>query len=384
MEKKRVIILGASGSIGRSTIDVIRNLNAQGEDFRITGLSCRSRIEELIPIAEEFSISQIAVTEAKTEDDRILFRGEGATLRLLEESEADIVVNGIAGSPGLEPSMKALELGMDLALANKETVVMAAPLAFAAARRSGAKILPVDSEHSALFHLLQNRESETIRRLHITASGGAFLRTPLEDFPRLKAEDALKHPTWDMGAKITIDSASMANKGLEVIEAHRLFDMEAQRISVLIHPQSTVHSMVETVEGSLYAQLSSPDMRIPIQNALTYPGIAASPFGLIDFTSLQLSFEEPEYLRYPMLSLAYDTIRREGPLPIVYNAANEVAVEAFRRELIPFTGISELVEECLRGEWPSNNPGELAGVLDLHRAAEKKARRIVYNGKDNR
>lgn len=383
MQKRRVIILGATGSIGRSSFEVLRNLNKDEERYRIVGLSCRSKAEELVSIAAEFGVSSLAASDPDAQRPEIRFCGEDAVLRLIEETEADIVINGIAGSPGLMPSLRALERGFDLALANKETVVMAGPLMFETARRTGASVIPVDSEHSALFHLLEGRKREQVRRLIITASGGAFRQTPLDRFPDLRVADALAHPTWDMGAKITIDSATMANKGLEVIEAHRLFDMGADEITVVIHPQSTVHSFIETVDGSLYAQLSAPDMKIPIQNALTYPQLSFSPYGGLSFEDLELSFSKPDASRYPMLPLAYETIRDEGPLPIVYNAANEIAVEAFMSERIPFTGIAETVEKTLSQEWRGDAPSTVEETMEIHREAEQRAGQNLIHRKEH-
>lgn len=382
MTDKRIILLGATGSIGRSTLDVLRNLNGMSGvshgGYRLVGLSCRSNVEQLLSCAEEFDVTALAATEPASRKEALTWCGADSVLKLIEETEADLVINGIAGSPGLEPSIRALERGMDLALANKETVVMAGPTVFQIAARNSARILPVDSEHSAIFHLLEGRSREKVRRIIITASGGAFRETPLEDFPRLTVADALRHPTWDMGAKITIDSATMANKGLEVIEAHRLFGLSAGQISVVIHPQSTVHSFVETIEGSLYAQVSAPDMRIPIQNAVTYPELADSPFGTLFFDGLSLTFDTPDYERYPMLSLAYETIRdgNSRSLPIVYNAANEIAVDAFSRKEIPFPAIAEVVEKSLSSEW-REYPETVKEIMEVHRAAEAEARGIV-------
>jgi 1-deoxy-D-xylulose-5-phosphate reductoisomerase len=272
---------------------------------------------------------------------------------------------------------------MDLALANKETIVMAGPLIRALARRSGAAILPIDSEHSALFHLLRGRSPEQVERLVITASGGAFRTTPLEQFPGLTPQDALRHPTWDMGAKITIDSATMANKGLEVIEAHHLFDVPPEKIEVLIHPQSCIHSLVRTLEGSYYAQISAPDMRIPIQNALTYPQIAESPFGELDFAATTLSFERPDPERYPLLELAYEAIRRGGSYPLAYNSANEIAVAAFMEERIGYPQISELVRELLNEDWGAT-PESFDATLQLHSEAEERCRSLITASRRNR
>lgn len=385
MNKKRIIILGATGSIGRSTLSVLKNLSDRGWNFEVTGMSCRSNTELLLASAAEFNVSNLAATAPdksapNTSSRDFTWTGENAVIQLLEETECDIVVNGIAGSSGLQPSIKALELGMDLALANKETVVMAWPQVSKLAQRTGSAIIPVDSEHSAIFHLLKERNRDTLRRIIITASGGAFRSTPLEDFSSLTLKDALRHPTWDMGAKITVDSATMANKGLEVIEAHRLFGMAPEDISVAIHPQSCVHSLVETIDGSFYAQLSAPDMCIPIQNALTYPETWESPFGALSFEDLQLTFSSPDYRRYPMLALAYETIKTEGILPVVYNAANEAAVEAFSREKIPFTAIAEVVETTLNDSWTGSSES-VEEIMEIHKTAEERAYTIISGRK---
>lgn len=377
MMKKRILILGATGSIGKSTLEVLKNLNSHGHDYRVAGLSCRAKTDELWCLAKEWNVRNLAVSRLQSAREEISFDGPEAVLRLIDQTDCDIVVNGIAGSAGLLPSMRALERGFDLALANKETIVMAAPLAFEAAKKSGARILPVDSEHSAVFHLLEKRPVERIKRIILTASGGAFRDTPLEDFSQLMLEDALKHPTWDMGAKITIDSATMANKGLEIIEANRLFDLPADNIDVLIHPQSTIHSFVETIEGSLYAQLSAPDMRIPIQNALTYPELCESPFGRLDFDKgLHLDLQRPDTKRYPLLPLAYETARRGGAYPIVYNGANETAVAAFIEGKISFPDIAILVKEVL-SEADFDDPKDLDEVLEVHRRSETIAQRVL-------
>jgi 1-deoxy-D-xylulose-5-phosphate reductoisomerase len=377
MMKKRILILGATGSIGKSTLEVLKNLNSHGHDYRVAGLSCRAKTDELWCLAKEWNVRNLAVSRLQSAREEISFDGPEAVLRLIDQTDCDIVVNGIAGSAGLLPSMRALERGFDLALANKETIVMAAPLAFEAAKKSGARILPVDSEHSAVFHLLEKRPVERIKRIILTASGGAFRDTPLEDFSQLMLEDALKHPTWDMGAKITIDSATMANKGLEIIEANRLFDLPADNIDVLIHPQSTIHSFVETIEGSLYAQLSAPDMRIPIQNALTYPELCESPFGRLDFDKgLHLDLQRPDTKRYPLLPLAYETARRGGAYPIVYNGANETAVAAFIEGKISFPDIAILVKEVL-SEADFDDPKDLDEVLAVHRRSETIAQRVL-------
>jgi len=373
MSVKRIIILGATGSIGMSSFDVIRSL---GEEYQIVGASCHSKIDRLLPMAEEFGVSKIAVSGKNTTEPRVQWSGPDAVRRLLKETEADIVVNGIAGSAGLMPSVWAIQSGKDLALANKETIVMTGPLIRALAAKEGRTILPVDSEHSAIFHLLQHQPERQLNKIIITASGGAFRDTPLEEFSRITPADALKHPTWDMGAKITIDSATMANKGLEVIEAHYLFDLPGSRIAVLIHPQSCIHSMIQTVDGSFYAQISSPDMRIPIQNALTFPEVKQSPFGALDFADTSFSFQEPDYKRYPLLPLAYQAAASGGAYPLVYNAANEAAVDAFRKEKIGFTDIAELVERVLQNEWPLKFDS-FEQALEIHSIAWNNSQKLM-------
>ncbi len=373
MKAKRVIILGATGSIGESSFDVIRNL---GEGYRITGLTCHSRVDRLLSLGREFGVTNLAVTGTEENLAGIKWSGPEAVRNLLYETEADIVINGIAGSAGLMPSVWTLETGKDLALANKETIVIAGPLIMSLADSMKKQIIPVDSEHSAIFHLLNRTNRGELEKVVITASGGAFRSTPLEKFPELSLQDALTHPTWDMGTKITIDSATMANKGLEVIEAHYLFDLEPDRISILIHPQSSIHSLVRTVEGSYYAQISFPDMRIPIQNALTYPHITESPFGKIDFTTGSFTFFEVDYKRYPVVPLAYEAIRQGGAYPAAFNAANEAAVAAFQREEISFVDIAPVVQQTLQEDW-STPFSSFESALLLHGQAWEHSMKVI-------
>ena len=362
MTIKRIIILGATGSIGLNSLDVIKNL---GVSFQIVGAACHSNVKELLKLSEAFQIPNLAVSSKRVNDDRITFSGPKAIQTLLQETEADIVINGIAGSPGLMPSVWSLQRGFDLALANKETIVMAGPLIRSLAARTGSQILPVDSEHSAIFQLLRREKSDEIEKVVITASGGPFRNTPLSDFPTLTLEDALQHPTWDMGNKITIDSATMGNKGLEVIEAHHLFDLHSEQIQVLIHPQSCVHSLIKTVEGSYYAQISHPDMRIPIQNALTFPRLTASPFGELDLTDTDLSFQHPDPQRFPLLQNAFQAIHFGGAYPLAYNAANEVAVKAFQELKIRFIDIAAVVDATLQRDWSVTFTG-FSHILETH------------------
>jgi 1-deoxy-D-xylulose-5-phosphate reductoisomerase len=272
----------------------------------------------------------------------------------------------------LLPSLAALRSGKDLALANKESLVMAGVLVQREALAQGRNVLPVDSEHAALFSMLQCQAADEVSELILTASGGAFRDLPFAELSRVRFADALRHPTWKMGAKITVDSATMANKGLEVIEAHRLFGIALSRIRVLIHPQSLVHSLVRTIDGTLHAELSTPDMRIPIQNALTFPAVRANEVSVLDLIGKGLTFLPVDPLKYRMLDLAYRAADLSAAHPIVYNAANEVAVAAFMEDAIPFTAISAVVEDVLEAVVGSE-PSSVEGVLAIDAEARRRA-----------
>ena len=341
---KKVIILGCTGSIGKSAIDVIKSMPGE---FTITALSAHSNEEELLKQAKIFNVKNLALTGKKPVDKSIAYYSPKGLLDMVSAVEADIVVNGIAGSDGLLPSVTSLESGKNLALANKETIVMAGAIIADIASKNNKKIIPVDSEHSAIFQLLQGKKKEDIDEIIITASGGAFRDLPASELKNVKPEDAIKHPNWSMGTKITIDSSSMANKGLEVIEAYQLFNLPLSKIKVLIHPQSMVHSLVRTAEGSLYAQISKPDMRVPIQNALTWPELGPSLFGRLDLSGVSLSFHAPDFEKYKMLKLAYKAAELGQGSSIVYNAANEIAVDAFVNKKIDFLGIPHITEHAM-------------------------------------
>ncbi len=383
MGKKRVIVLGCTGSIGKSCLDVIRS---HRDKFEITGLSAHRNETVLRTLAKEFpnaecALSGIEGTHGSAADgnsgfDKIGYFGQEGLREMIRTIEADIVVNGVAGSSGLISSITALEAGKDLALANKETIVMAGELILKLAADKGKKVLPVDSEHSALFFLTLSLDKLHIQELILTASGGAFRDVSKEGLSTVTLEDALRHPTWQMGEKITVDSATLANKGLEVIEAYALFNLSREKIKVVIHPQSCVHSLVRTGDGSLYAQISKPDMRLPIQNALTYPETIASQFGRLELEGTTLTFLPVDYGKYPMLGLAYSCIESGGTFPIVYNAANEVAVEAFCKDRIPFLAISAIVEKTLEKNW-ALSLNSFEQVLEVDSLARETARTIT-------
>ncbi|GAB4372852.1 MAG: 1-deoxy-D-xylulose-5-phosphate reductoisomerase [Spirochaetales bacterium] len=378
MKRKRILLLGSTGSIGINALEV---LSEKKDLFEITGLAAHRNEYLLLEQATRFGVTNLALSGVKPKDPRIRYHGQEGLLRLIEDSDAEIVLNGISGAAGFLPSMKSIQTGKHLALANKETLVMAGELVQKEAGKRGVSILPVDSEHSAVFQLMTRFEKDTIEAVVLTASGGAFRDLPKEQLSSVTPAMALNHPTWSMGKKITIDSASLANKGLEVIEAHHLFDLPPERIHVVIHPQSYVHSMVETKDGNFYAQIGKPDMRIPILNALSYPAILSHTMGKLSFRNLQLNFTEPDMEKYPMLPLAYQALRKGGTYPLVYNAANEVAVEAFLQGRIPFTGIPKLVEETLGWcDWPVHIES-LETVLDTDDRSRAVTEAILVQGK---
>jgi len=373
--KKKIIILGCTGSIGLNTIDIVK---AMPDRFEIAAMSAHSSEEQLLSLAKTFKAKNLALTGSRPKDSSIKYHTPEGLLQMIADTDADIVVNGIAGSSGLLPSIASLESGKNLALANKETVVMAGSLIKKTASKHGKKIIPVDSEHSAIFNLLEKRELNEIDEIIITASGGAFRNLTAEEMNKASLEDALTHPNWSMGRKITIDSASMANKGLEVIEAYQLFGLTLSKIKVLIHPQSMVHSLIRTIDGSLYAQISKPDMRVPIQNALTWPESVPSLFGRLDLAGITLSFTEPDLKKYKMLSLAYQAAEAGCGYTIAYNAANEAAVDAFLNRKINFPGIPHITEKTLSSldgisSFNFNNVETIEDVIEADRISRIEA-----------
>lgn len=360
---KKVIVLGATGTIGRNTLSVIET---HSTGFSVDMITAHSKKEELAELASRYR-ARTFTTDTET------------MLREIRESDADIVVNGIAGAAGLIPSFETARSGKRLALANKESIMMAGPLLKEEATRNGCEIIPVDSEHAALFELQKLVPAGQIAEIVITASGGAFRDATYEETEKATPEQALNHPTWKMGPKITVDSATMANKGLEVIEAVYLFDRRPDQISVLIHPQSRVHALIRTTEGSFFAQISAPDMRIPIQNALTYPEKRFGSCPSTDLTAADLSFRKPDLRKYPMLPLAYRAATAGLSATITYNAVNEVAVDAFFRHKLSFFGIARLTEAVLDLPLPPA-PQTLNEVTAVDAAARTGARRLLENG----
>ena len=352
MKRKRVVILGATGSIGKSALKVARDIP---ERMEIVGLAANSNAQKLAEAANEIRPESVCLVD-ETKIDILrkalnyqprIFMGEEGLREIACLTNAEMVLVAIVGTGGLRPALAAIEAGKDLAVASKEILVMAGEIVMREARENGVHVLPVDSEHNAIFQCLDGRSSE-VRRIILTASGGPFRETPANEFINLTAEQALKHPTWNMGPKITIDSATLFNKGLEMIEAHWLFGVEMKHVEVVIHPQSIVHSMVEFADGSTLAQLSYSDMCFPIQYAVTWPDRVPNTLPPLDFGKLsKLEFFTPRYDDFPALNLARCAGETGGTLPAVMNAANEIAVAAFLDRQVPFTRIWQTVQEVM-------------------------------------
>lgn len=392
-DTRRVILLGSTGSIGAQSIEVIEHLNREHAAGRhpvrheIVGLAAGVNAETLFEQAAAFAVRDLALANdgdtIEPPNGASLRRGPDAAEQLVRDVDADLVIGAMVGSAGLPATLAAIELGRDVALANKETLVAAGELVVPAARRAGVALLPIDSEHSAIWQSLPIdvcppcELDESVARLIITASGGPFRTWSRERIAGATPEQALAHPTWNMGAKITIDCASLTNKGLEVIEAHWLFGLPGDLIDVIVHPQSIIHSFVEYSDGSVLAQLGAPDMRTPIQWALTWPDRAAGVSDRLDFGALsRLDFEPPDLERFPALKLAYDVIERGGTSGAVFNAANEAAVAAFLDHRIPFGRITELSGAALRDLVGEGRQSPLTS-LDEALAADAQARAYI-------
>jgi len=352
MKRKRVVILGATGSIGESALKVARDIP---ERMEIVGLAANSNAQKLAEAANEIRPESVCLVDETKIDilgkalnyEPRIFIGEEGLREIACLTNAEMVLVAIVGTGGLRPALAAIEAGKDLAVASKEILVMAGEIVMREARENSVHVLPVDSEHNAIFQCLDGRSSE-VRRIILTASGGPFRETPANEFINLTAEQALKHPTWNMGPKITIDSATLFNKGLEMIEAHWLFGVEMTHVEVVIHPQSIVHSMVEFADGSTLAQLSYSDMCFPIQYAVTWPDRVPNTLPPLDFGKLsKLEFFTPRYDDFPALNLARCAGETGGTLPAVMNAANEIAVAAFLDRQVPFTRIWQTVQEVM-------------------------------------
>ena len=374
--KQTVAILGSTGSIGTQTLDVI---DRHSELFEVYALTAHSNIDLLVEQAKRYRPEVVAIADErhyKTLREALdglpvkVFAGADSICQLAAMSPIDTVVTAMVGYSGLLPTVKAIEAGKKIALANKETLVVAGELVTDLALRNRVDIVPIDSEHSAIFQCLVGENENSVEKLILTASGGAFRDTPKDDLRLATAADALRHPTWKMGAKITIDSATMMNKGFEVIEARWLFDIPIDKIEVIIHPQSIVHSMVQFCDGSIKAQLGQPDMRHPIQYALTFPDRLDAQVERANLADIhQLTFEKPDYEKFRNLGLAYDALRRGGNIPCILNAANEVAVDAFLKGKIGFFAMSDIIEQTISETAFISSP-----TLDDYIATDREAR----------
>lgn len=387
MDTKNIAILGSTGSIGTQALEVIR---AFPDCFRATVLTANSRYEELIQQALEFKPLAVLILEedwcetvkqALEPQGIAVHAGQEALSEIVQMEEIDVVLNAIVGSAGLRPTVKAIEKGKDIALANKETLVVAGELIMALAKTHGVRMLPVDSEHSAIFQCLVGENTNPMEKIYLTASGGPFRGKTRAELSTVSKAQALRHPNWEMGAKITIDSASLMNKGLEVIEAKWLFDLAVDQIDVIVHPQSIVHSIVQFEDGSMKAQMGLPDMKLPIQYALSYPQRLSNNFPRFNFLDYpEMTFEKPDTQTFRNLELAYEALRAGGDRPCVLNAANEVAVEAFLREEISFLGMSDIIEETLC-QVAAAQQLSLADYLAIDQESRLVARKLIKNNK---
>ena len=377
---RRILILGSTGSIGVQALDVV----TRSDELEVVGLAAQTSWETVVEQARSFGVDRVALADdeaaAKASEawtaGTVLAGAEGL-VELITETRSDLVLNALVGSAGLGPTIASLGEGIDLALANKESLVVGGELVMALAEATGAQVIPVDSEHSALHQLISGEGPGTVDRLVLTASGGPFRGRSTEELRAVTPEDALAHPTWDMGGKITIDSATLMNKGLELIEAHHLFGVPYERIDVVVHPQSIIHAIVHLNDGASLAHLGYPDMRVPISYALHHPDRVDVPVAHLDLVELgQLSFEAPDIEAFPCLRLAREAAEVGGTAPCVLNAANEVAVHAFLAGELPFAGIPEVIDRTLDAV-PSTSVRHFSDLYKADAAAREAARKVA-------
>ena len=379
---KKISLLGSTGSIGANVLDVIER---NPEKFQIFGMSAGNNVDLFAKQIRKFKPRVVALFDTKkiptlkeqiADLDIEILSGEEGSIAVATLPEADVVVSGVMGSAGLLPAIHALKSGKNLALANKETLVIAGELVLREAKKTNSQIIPIDSEHSAIFQVLNGEKKEQIKKIILTASGGPFRTFSFDQMETVTVKDALKHPNWDMGAKITIDSSTMMNKGLEYIEAKWLFGVNTP-VEIIVHAQSIIHSMIEFVDTSILAQLGIPDMRVPIAYALTYPDRFECDLPSLDLTTMgNLTFEAPDFERFPCLRLAIDAMEIGKTMPAVLNAANEIAVQAFLEELIPYKDIAELIRMVMQNHNPSPLK-ELQDVLIADRWAREETTKLV-------
>lgn len=379
---KRIALLGSTGSIGRNTLDAVRNLNSNQYPVSVEYLTANSNIKLLLQQVKEFKpkavvvINKFAYEDLKRNSAGItteLLAGSDGIIEILKRGDYDLIVNALVGFSGLFPTFEAARMGKDIALANKESLVIAGGLIYEMLKISGSDLIPIDSEHSAILQCIRGEKLNAVTKIVLTASGGPFLNFPKEKLKEVTVEQALNHPNWKMGNKITIDSATLMNKGFEIIEGRWLFDIPEKNIEVVIHPQSIVHSFVEFRDGSVKAQLGVPDMRIPIQYAVTYPERIISDFPKLDFSKMnELRFEKPDFDKFECLRIAYDVLKMGGTYPVVLNASNEAAVELFLKRKIKFSDIAPLIKNAL-DEHQSNGKIEIENILEI----DKKVKEFI-------
>ncbi|HDK26531.1 MAG TPA: 1-deoxy-D-xylulose-5-phosphate reductoisomerase [Candidatus Atribacteria bacterium] len=384
--KRKIVILGSTGSIGRQTLEVIKE---HPDEFEIIGLSCRENIEllkeqiikfkpNISVVANEFLAKKLK-NELNNFNKTKIFWGVEGLIRISTLEEVDVVVVAITGIASLLPTLEAVKHGKEIAIASKESIVAAGDILVREAKANKATILPIDSEHSAILQCLKNERKENIEKIILTASGGPLYHLADSALKNISVEDALNHPTWKMGKKITIDSATLMNKGLEVIEARWLFDISPKKIEILIHPQSYIHSMIQFVDGTILAQLSEHDMRIPIQYALFYPDKVVNNYNRLDFTKIgQLTFKRPRFNKFPCIKLAYKALEIGGTMPAVLNGANEIAVNAFLNNQINITEIPIIIENTMKNHIPKLNPN-LEDIFDADYWARKTTLLLCEN-----
>ena len=371
--KKRISILGSTGSIGVNALKVVRDIS---ESYEIVNLSGNMNADLMIKQCEEFQPKSIVMINEEAAEkvqkelmnkDIEVLSGRGNLLRISKEKNVDLVLNALVGSSGMEPTLEALKAGVDVALSNKESLVVAGDLITSSMKKSGANLFPVDSEHSAIWQCMVGESVNDIEKIILTGSGGPFRERSTDLFSKITVADALNHPNWDMGKKITIDSATMMNKGLEVIEAYWLFNMHPSQIEIVVHPQSIIHSMIQFKDGSIKAQMGVPDMKIPIQYALTYPHHLEADWERLDFKLLgDLSFQEPDFDRFPCIQLAYKALDEMGTTPAVLNMTNDYCVYKFLNEKIKFTDIPIIIESAMTNhQWVENPDLDYLRELDL-------------------
>lgn len=380
---KKILLLGSTGSIGENALKVIESFPLK---FKLAGIIAGKNLKKIEEQILKYKIKNAGINDKEVANvlkkkfpDLRIFSGEDEILKMIDEIDFDLALSAIVGSAGLLPSYKIIEKGKNIALANKESLVMGGDFFIKKAKEKRVKIIPVDSEHCAIHQALRAGKKNEVKRIILTASGGPFWKKNLKELKNVKVKDALKHPTWKMGKKITIDSATMANKGLEVIEAHYLFGLPHEKIDVIIHPQSIIHSIVEFRDGFLIAQISPNDMKFPIQYALSFPERLPSPFKPLNLSKLNLNFFKVDFKKFPMLGLAYYCLKEKKGYPMVYSIANEICVYGFLEEKIKFLDIPKIVEASLE-RFGNINPGSVMEIKEIEKEIKEKIKGIIIRG----